>query len=395
MKMLRVLPALVVVLLSASGIVAQENLARAGTLGVSYPAWSPDGFAAADVYLEQAKTAGFRSIAFVPTYTYSGFNIVDLSKGPKWTDYEKALETALSRGFAVVLKPHLDPKKYQPGFDQAASSDHSWRVGCPWRGYFDIDPMNEDYREKVIGTHLQMIAAVLHRLDAKGVKSAGDIRLDLGAELMNSMVYQPQQWVALAAWARKESRRLGIEDRVMLSHNFSHHFEIPDDFVLRMDSEKREELARYIKSLDALAVSQYMDLTAALTDEERVRRLPTAQEVAKALLMHEQNLRRDILEGLLGLKADEVPQLHLGEFGVGRGGLRHPNLWEGAVTAEEQQALQHEIALGHEGLGLYMRQDNGRRAQSAILWVTGRFYDIFGWMNPFDAIPEAARAYSK
>ena len=51
-----------------------------------------------------------------------------------------------------------------------------------------------------------------------------------------------------------------------------------------------------------------------------------------------------------------------------------------------------EIARGHEGLVRYLAQRQGRTAQSAVLWVTGPHYDIFGWRNPSYAIPDAAAA---
>ena len=46
----------------------------------------------------------------------------------------RRVEAALRAGFTVVLKPHLDPPAYQPGFDPFKSDNHSWRVMCPWRG---------------------------------------------------------------------------------------------------------------------------------------------------------------------------------------------------------------------------------------------------------------------
>jgi hypothetical protein len=79
---------------------------------------------------------------------------------------------------------------------------------------------------------------------------------------------------------------------VLLSHNFTHHVEIPDDFVGRMSPPRRAALARYIRSLDALALSQYMDLTAAMPTADRGQRLPTADEVAQALVLHEKNFKR-------------------------------------------------------------------------------------------------------
>ena len=66
------------------------------------------------------------------------------------------------------------------------------------------------------------------------------------------------------------------------------------------------------------------------------------------------------------MRAAEIPPLHIGEYGVGRGGLRHPNLWAGDATP--------------------------RTARSAVLWVMGRHYDIFGWEDATFGVPEAAAA---
>jgi hypothetical protein len=126
---------------------------------------------------------------------------------------------------------------------------------------------------------------------------------------------------------------------------------------------------------------------------DRGRRLPTADEVAAALVLHEQAFAQQVLKGALGLRQSEIPPLHIGEFGVGRGGLRHPNLWAGDATPAEEQALAREIARGHEGLIRYLALPAERRAaRSAILWVTGRHYDIFGWQDPKLVIPDAAAA---
>jgi hypothetical protein len=42
----------------------------------------------------------------------------------------------------------------------------------------------------------------------------------------------------------------------------------------------------------------------------------------------------------------------------------------------------------------YLRRDGGRTVSTAVLWVTGRHFDIFGWMDPANAIPGAAAAIS-
>jgi hypothetical protein len=135
-----------------------------------------------------------------------------------------------------------------------------------------------------------------------------------------------------------------------------------------------------------------MDLTAAMPVAERGARLPSPDEIAQALVLHERNFRRQILVGALGLRPTEIPPLHIGEYGIGRGGLRHPNLWDGAATAAEEKELGQQIERGHQGLLRYLGLPEGRTVQSAVLWVTGPHYDIFGWGDPKYAIPEAAAA---
>jgi hypothetical protein len=233
-----------------------------------------------------------------------------------------------------------------------------------------------------------MLKAVFDRLGPAGTP----VRLELGVELMNSTVQFPDRWVRLLAEARKEASRLGLGRRVLLSHNFSHHIEIPEDLLDRMDTRGKQALARYIAGLDAVALSQYMDLTVAVPAAERGKRLPTADEVAQALVRHEADFRKNILQGILKIDARKVPPLHVGEFGIGRGGLKHPNLWSGAATPAEEKDLALQIARGHEGLVRYLALTEGRTAGSAVLWVTGWHYDIFGWMSPGYAIPAAAAA---
>jgi hypothetical protein len=360
----------------------------AAPLGVSYGGWRGE-LKDAPRRLDAYKAIGFQIVAFVPTYAYVGLNKIDLAAGPDAAELGAAVEAALGDGFQVVIKPHLDPPAYQPGFDQFQSENASWRVACPWRGFFDLDPMTDAYREGVVFGALRMLKEVLGKPIAA---SARPVRLELGVELMNSVVYGAERWEQLLDVAKKERHRLGLDGKVILSHNFTHHLEIADDFVGRMTPAGRAALRRYIRGLDALSLSQYMDLTAAVPRAERGRRLPTVSEISDALLLAERNFRHDILEGALGLRAKEIPPLHIGEFGVGRGGLKHPNLWSGDATPAQEAALAQEISLGHAGLLAYLARQDGRTAGSAILWITGRHYDIFGWEKPSYANPEAVAA---
>ncbi|MFI5360614.1 MAG: hypothetical protein ACHQ49_01490 [Elusimicrobiota bacterium] len=377
--------ALLAVLLLAAAAASARADGRP-LLGTSYPG-SKGGFAGAAVFLEELKTLGFRQVSLVPTYPYSGLNRVDFPKGPDEDELTNAAALALSSGFTLVLKPHLDPPAYFPGYDAYGGEQHTWRANCPWRGYFDVDPMSADYRE-LIRVSLDELSRALAR--QKG--PVPPVRLELGVELMDSVAAYPERWLELLQFARAERRRLGLDGKILLSYNFEHHFELPEDVVLRLKPAGRKALADFIKGLDALALSQYMDLTAATPKDELKRRLPTADEVAAALALHDADFRREVLKGLLGLKDAEIPPIYIGEFGVGRGGLKHPNEWSGDTTPEEEKALDAEIARGFEGLARYLSLPSATRAFSATLWVTGKHYDVFGWWNSSYAIPAAADA---
>lgn len=351
-------------------------------LGVSYLAWR-GGYAGADARLQQIKVAGFQAVAFVPTWAYVDRDAVDLESGPGAPELSSAIEDALRLGLSVVLKPHLDPPLYGPAFDETGPRSDSWRARCPWRGWFDVDPYSADYRSFLLRSFDALEAA------RKAVPGAPPARLDLGSELMDSIVEFPDRWVQLLAWAKKERSRRGLEGWLLLSHNFSHHFQLPNDVVDRMTPKGRKALARYVAGLDSISLSQYLDLTAAMPAAERGNRLPTPAEVDEALLLHEKRLRETILEGRLGLDPSRIPPLELGEFGIGLGGLRHPNVWGDKPAAEKEAALEKEIAAGLSGLLAY-RADARRQARLIVLWNTGPLYDVFGWEKPEYGVPSAA-----
>jgi hypothetical protein len=373
----------------ATGESAKESVKSApAALGVSYGGWKGQ-YADAAKRLASLKEIGFQIVSFVPTYAYVGRNKIDLASGPDPVELGDAVEIALRSGLGVVVKPHLDPPIYGPGFDPFQSDNFSWRVSCPWRGFFDLDPMSDDYRTGIVFRSLEALKNAFDKLPNTATLPA---RLELGVELMNSEVDSPERWELLLAAAKKERHRLGLDAKVQLSHDFTHHIEILDDFVGRMAAAKRVSLRRYIKGLDALSLSQYMDLTVAVPPAERAQRLPTADEVAQALLTHERSFREQILGKELGLRPREIPPLHIGEFGIGRGGLKHPNLWSGDATPAQEKELAREIARGHEGLVRYLALTEGRTVESAILWVTGAHYDIFGWESPKYANADAVAA---
>ena len=214
------------------------------------------------------------------------------------------------------------------------------------------------------------------------------LKLELGTELMSSIVAFPHRWLGLLRAADGMRAAAGLAASLALSHNFEHHFQIGEDVVLRLDAAGRTALADLVRGLDAIALSQYMDLTAAMPPAAFAAmpqggRLPTPSEVAQALALHAAAFKQNILQGLLGLSPSEVPPLHLGEFGVGRGGLRHPNEWDGASTPAQEAVLSAHIARGYEGVVAYLQTNETERgAESATLWITGPHFDVWGWEQP-------------
>jgi len=361
-----------------------------GVMGVSYPGRRGE-YANAAKNLAELKSLGFSMVAFAPSYAYTGLNQIDFSVGPSSAELTAAMAGALEDGFTVMLKPHLDPPIYFPGFNPLTSNNASWRVSVSWRGYFDVDPMSNAYREGIIHGSLLDIKAALARASARGAHPA-PVQLELGTELMDSVVARPGRWLELLKWTRGDLKRLGLSGRVRLSHDFAHHLQIPEDFVLRMSPVQRKTLGRYISGLDAVDLSQYLDLKIGEPTAARAQRPPTPPEIAKALSVYDARFRKEILGHYLGLTPAQMPPLGFGEFGIGRGGLLHPNYWSGAATPAQKQEVEKEIVLGLRGLADYLAMPSGRTARYAVLWVTGPYYDIFGWMNPAYANPAAQKA---
>jgi hypothetical protein len=361
-------------------------------LSVVWPTWSPDGYDNPEAHIQKIKNDGFKRVCLVPNYACRSLERIEHASAPSMASQKKALIALLKNGFSIIYRPQLDPMKYFGRYRQVQTDDHSWVPGSDWRGMLDIDPLMKAYKDLVILRGLSMIREVLDELGTG--QNYPVIRFDIGSELMNSMVFRSERWVALLEAVRTSDAYRAIKDKVVLSHNFCHHFEIPEDFVRRMAPSNLKSLSQYLRGLDAMSVSQYMDLTLfAPPSTEKERPLPSREQVAKALRYHEDSLMNTVLLGHLKMRPDEIPTVHIGEFGIGTGGLRHPNLWEGDV--DENHAI--EATRGFEGLISYLDIPPEKRvAKSAVLWVAGGCYDIFGWQNPNNEIPATAdsiRAY--
>lgn len=347
----------IAVLLSAPGAADDRLL-------VTYASFNADGYDDCEAAIDGYRSIGFRGVSFVPTYYHEHLGEIRADATPSAATIEKCIEHALDSGFRVVYKPHVDPVRYLYGYDAFASDNASWRVNVTWRGFFDFDPVAGQYDEVVIFPALEALKNIhARRRDAP----AAAVRFELGAELMNSTIRHGAGWVELARRARKYIRTHGLGAFVKLSHNFSHHIQIEEDFLLRMRSGERRQLARYLESLDELAVSQYMDLTARAPQGASGDGLVRA--VADAIAFYQKRFRDLVLDEHLNVRGSGTLPLHIGEFGVGVGGLAHPNYWEGREVDKRAQEI------GIAGLLEYLRRSGD--GMTATLWTVGPAYDVF------------------
>ncbi|MFW7381373.1 MAG: hypothetical protein ACOH5I_21365 [Oligoflexus sp.] len=300
--------------------------------------------------------------------------------------------------------------------------------GKDWRGKFDLfDPTSPSigYLEKVILPSIKVMA--------ESIREAGapirPIRFDLGAELMDSMLYFPRQWNDLLAIVRHtlSTQYPDVAQHIVLSHNFCHHIALllrlpgHKEYLERIhpsqiiDSEAqfldrpgisdsaRRLIGQYISSLDEMSLSQYLPLD--IFNNGSDPRETTPDQVEAALVHHERNFIDEVLIAELGIKEDDIPVLHVGEFGMGWRGLVAPNVWDyaswvkngaGDLLVNEHDQLIH-AGIGIKGVIRYMSQ-SPTRYQSLLLWLGGKPYDVIG-INPYSegwynhAAAEALGAY--
>jgi hypothetical protein len=347
-----------------------------------------------------------KRLSFIPTYFIASY-----TEGVRCNDSQNTLTAAqqvdlltelVNKGVRINYRPHIDPIK----FSWEGSSANQNPGDLDWRGLFDqLDPMGDDYK-CVIDQGLQIIKQVIENA---GSNLKEPVRFDLGAELMSSTKIFPHKWGQLAQHVRlKVEEDTALKNNVILGHNFSHHvqylMEIEDHseyfsrivsggsfenypnllFVDDMTSTQRQDLADYIKALDVVTVSQYMpmDVITPIVDNTVVDIATTPTDVKDALLIHEQNFVQKVLMGKLGIKKEELPSFHLGEYGMGIKGLITPNVWDSsAVSADEK--ISYEVHQKHaevaiKGLLEYMQAPE-TMSKSLIIWVSGAPYDVISF----------------
>ncbi|OHX64401.1 hypothetical protein NH26_22685 [Flammeovirga pacifica] len=405
---------------------------EANKIGILWTSWDVSHFSNYATYIDNMDSWGIDYVSINPTYfvnTYEEGILTEwqgAEKTPSISLQKSVIKELLKRDYYINYRPHIDPIKYAMPMGSTRDNWNTIPGGQDWRGKFDqFDPTNPTigYRELVILPGLQMLAEAIREEGAPTMP----IRYDLGAELMDAMLNYPNEWIAL----RNEVESLlattysDVAPHITLSHNFCHHIElllsIPEhqDFFERIEpnqqlnpegqfldragvtDEDRAAIGQYIAGLDEVTISQYMPLD--IFAQEGATTTP--EQVKQALLWHENNFINEVLIGALGIAPEDIPILHIGEYGMGWRGLAAPNVWDSDAWLEagageyilnntEQKA---DAAIAIDGIVKYVADDSGTKFNSFLLWFGGAPYDVIGinehseWYNAPAA--EALSAY--
>ncbi len=405
-------------------------------IGILWSSWSVSNFANHEDYIAIMEDWGIEYVSLNPTYfmdTYAKGILTEWNGEtvtPTIANQKEIIKALIAHGFYINYRPHVDPIIYAMPEGNDRSTWSTDPGGLDWRGKFDkLDPTDPKlgYKEKIILPGLKMLAEAIRESNQAGIKLVTPIRFDLGAELMNSMLNYPQHWIDLCQEVRNllNTTYKDVKDQIVIGHNFCHHIEyllrldghldyftrimadgVPDYSLLYLDrpgvtQETRNLIGRYIAGLDEMSLSQYMPLDIFTPAGQTT----TPEQVEQALYWHEDNFIKESLIRECNLKPEELPVLHIGEYGMGWRGLNAPNVWDipawekagraSMILSEAQQKADAAIAI--DGIIRYVEDPSDTQYRSFLLWFGGKPYDVLNinsysnWYNPPAA--ESLREY--
>ena len=399
-------------------------------IGVLWTSWDPYHFQNYEAYIQKLQSWGIDDVSLNPTYFIDTYeegiitHVEGVKKTPSFQLQKDVIKALITEGFTINFRPHIDPVKYAYPEGARRRQIDSDPGGKDWRGKFHrLDPLDPkiQYFERVI---LQGLA-ILDQAVREAGAPATPIRFDLGAELMDSVLFFPDSWLAMVGRVRAllEQQYSSLAPHVTLGYNFCHHINIllrvphHDEYIRRshpygsldpeglyldrpgVGSETKATIAEFIQSLDAISLSQYMPL-----DRMVGGGAPTPESIAQALKQHENVFINEVLRTELGIPQSRIPAIYLGEFGIGWRGLAAPNVWDRQAWIDlgqghlilDDQAQKDHAALAIDGLIEYMRLGDSAMG-SALLWMGGKPYDVLNlndysdWYN--DGAAASLRSY--
>ena len=353
---------------------------------------------------------GARRMTFIPTYfldTYQEGIMVNGKNTLTPDQQAEIMAEALKMGVSLNYRLHIDPQRFAPEAGSYSKVDTSVPGSQWWRGEFTkVNPMGDDYIA-MIDQGFESLEKTFQLIG--NTKLSEPIRFDIGAELMTSIKNYTKEWNELVEYCKaKRDASPALRDNVIIGYNFCHHIEYlieienHDDYFERingtgitykerqdllfvddMPEENRLLLGEFIKNLDSFSISQYMPMDIfSPADLKSTNIATTAEDVRDALLTHEQNFIQKILIGKLGIAPDEIPPLHLGEYGMGIKGLTAPNVWDRTAWTDNElatlEAQRKHMEIAIKGLLMYM-QDERSVAKTLALWISGAPYDFINF----------------
>ncbi|AZQ63963.1 T9SS type A sorting domain-containing protein [Flammeovirga pectinis] len=390
-------------------IIINTTNQKPSRIGIHWTTWDVSHFENYTEHIGKMESWGIEYVSINLTYfidTYAEGIITTLDgreKTPSIALQKTVIKELIQKGFYVNYRPHVDPIKFAMPLGDARDNLNTIPGGQDWRGKFDqLDPTDVTigYKERIILPGLQMLV--------ESIREAGapitPIRYDLGAELMDAILNYPEQWISL----REEVSTLlatdyaDVAQHITLGHNFCHHFEYlrrlenHDEYLQRITPSNEVEdpnlfldrpgvteatrlkIGEYIAGLDEVSISQYMPLDILSTGAT------TPTDVKNALALHEENFINEILMQELGIAAQDIPALHIGEYGMGWRGLAAPNVWDvdawnaagrsDGILTDVQQMEDARIAI--QGIVQYVNDTENTKFNSFLLWFGGAPYDL-------------------
>ena len=164
-------------------------------LATTYASFDPDGFNNYKYVVDHNKALGFKKISLVPTYYYEHLNAIEDKYTPPIETIKACINYLIEKEFQIIYKPHIDPVRYLANYNIFLSDNASWRVNVTWRGFFDIDPVKSQYYEVIILPVLKCLKEIYKQKQEENSGQLPSIRVELGAELMNSMIHHGDKWM--------------------------------------------------------------------------------------------------------------------------------------------------------------------------------------------------------
>lgn len=402
---------LIAILVCLGGAKAQVEPNR---IGVLWSSWDPSHFQNYPSYIDKMQDWGINYVSLNPTYfidTYEegiATSLWGTTKTPSIGLQKNVIKELIRQGFYINFRPHLDPIKYAMPLGETRDQWNTNPGGKDWRGKFDrLDPTNPTigYMDKIILPSMRVLAESIREAGAP----AQPIRFDLGAELMDSMLHFPKQWNKVLRRVRRtlNTDYRDVKEHIVIGHNFCHHLEYllrlprhrnylqrinPSQTVdvesLYLDrphvpDDHKQLIGRYISGLDEMSISQYLPLD--IFNQSSYPKQTTPNQVAESLRHHESHFINEVLIAELGLTREEIPVLHIGEYGMGWRGLVAPNVWDTAAWGEKgasdlllgEATQKAHAAIGIKGVIQYMKQEH-TEFRSLLLWLGGKPYDVIG-----------------